>query len=55
MFLKEPGDTLVHSFLVAQMEDTLKGDWWETVQNNIIELDLDISLADIKIMSTESF
>ena len=53
--LKEEGDTLLHSFLVAQMEDTLKGDWWETVQKNIVEIKLDISLAEIKMMSTESF
>ena len=53
--LKEQEDTLVHSFLIAQMEDTLKGDWWETVQNNIAELELNISLADIKMMSIESF
>ena len=38
--LKEEGDTLLHSFLVAQMEDTLKGDLWETVQKNIVEIKL---------------
>ena len=37
------------------MEDTLKGDRWETVQKNISELKLNISLAEIKLMSTEAF
>ena len=44
--LKEEGDTLLHSFLVAQMEDTLKGDWWETVQKNIVEIKLVFFLAE---------
>ena len=37
------------------MEDTLKGDRWETVQKNISELKLNISLAEIRLMSTEAF
>ena len=53
--LQEQGDTLLHSFLVAQMKDTLKGDWWETVQNDLVELKLDLSLSEIKLMSVESF
>ena len=53
--LKEQGDTLLHSFLVAQMEDTLKGDWWETVKNDLVEIKLDMSLSEIKLMSVESF
>ena len=52
--LQEQGDTLLHSFLVAQMEDTLKGDWWEVVQNDLVELKLDMSLSEIKLMSVES-
>ena len=53
--LKEKGDSLIHSFLVAQMEDTKKGDWWETVQNDIMEIELNLSLSEIKMMSAESF
>ena len=50
--LKEKGDSLIHSFLVAQMEDTKKGDWWETVQNDIMEIELNLSLSEIKMMSS---
>ena len=53
--LKEKGDSLIHSFLVAQMEDTKKGDWWETVQNDIVEIKLNVSLSEIIKMSEESF
>ena len=53
--LKERSDSLIHSFLLAQIENTLKGDWWETVQNDIIELNLNLSLYEIQIMSEELF
>ena len=53
--LKEQGDTLIHSFLVAQIEHTLKGDWREAVQHDIVELGLDLSLSEIQTMSEESF
>ena len=53
--LKERGDSLIHSFLLAQIENTLKGDWWQTVQNDIIELNLNLSLYEIQIMSEELF
>ena len=43
------------SFLLAQIENTLKGDWWETVQQDIVELGLNLSLSEIQKMSEESF
>ena len=43
------------SFLLAQIENTLKGDWWETVQNDIVELNLNLSLSEIRSMSEELF
>ena len=53
--LKEDGNTLIHSFLVAQMENTLRGDWWELIQQDIADLQMDLSLSEIKMMSQESF
>ena len=53
--LKERSDSLIHSFLLAQMENTLKGDWWETVQNDIVELNLNLLLSEIQNMSEELF
>ena len=53
--LKERSDSLIHSFLLAQIENTLKGDWWDTVRNDIAELNLNLSLSEIQIMSEELF
>ena len=53
--LKEDGNSLIHSFLVAQMENTMRGDWWEIVQKDMAELRLDLSLSEIKMMSQQSF
>ena len=53
--LKEEGETLINSFLVAQMENPLKGDWWGIVKQDIVELKLDLSLSEIKMMSQEAF
>ena len=53
--LKEEEHTLIHSFLVAQIENPLKGDWWELVMQDIIELNLNLSLSEIKQMSKEMF
>ena len=53
--LKEKGDTLVHSFLVAQIEQPLKGDWWEQAQQDLAEININLSLAEISKMSVESF
>ena len=53
--LKEDGNTLIHNFLVAQMENTVRGDWWELVQQDMADLQLDLSWYEIKIMSQQSF
>ena len=49
--LKEDGNTLIHSFLVVQIENTLRGDWWELIQQDIADLQMDLSLSEIKMMS----
>ena len=53
--LKEDEDSLLNRFLMAQMEETFKGDWWETVQQDMVDLDLDMSLFEISNMSEELF
>ena len=53
--LKEDQQSLISSFLMAQIENTVSGDWWETVLHDITELNLEYSLHDIKTMSTDSF
>ena len=49
--LKEQEDSLI---LVAQIENTLKGDWWEAAHHDIVEIGLDMSLSEIQTMSEDS-
>ena len=37
------------------MEKTVRGDWWELVQQDMADLELDLSLSEIKMMSQQSF
>ena len=53
--LKQKESSLLSQFLNSQIEDPLHGDWWLTVKNDLEELDLKLSLYDIKIMSKDRF
>ena len=53
--LHENEDSLLYKFLLAQMESPVIGDWWLTVQNDIDEFKLNLSLHEIKSMSKSSF
>ena len=53
--LQENEESLLFSFLLAQMEDPKDGDWWLTVKNEIEELKLDVTLSKIKQMSKNTF
>ena len=53
--LKEDKNSLLSKFLMAQIEETLKGDWWEMLLNDISELRLDYSLHEIRMMSKTKF
>ena len=53
--LKEDKKSLVSKFLMAQIQETVKGDWWEMVLNDISELNLEFSLHDIRMMSIDKF
>ena len=53
--LQEDEESLLFSFLLAQMEDPKDGDWLLTVKNEIEELKLDVALSEIKQMSKKTF
>ena len=53
--LKEDEGSLVSRVLMAQIENVVKGDWWESAAEDISELNLDLTLHEIKAMSKESF
>ena len=53
--LKEDKNSLLSKFLMAQIEETLKGDWWEMLLNDISELRLNYSLHEIRMMSKTKF
>ena len=53
--LQEHEESLLFSFLLAQMEDPKDGDWWLTVKNEMEELKLDVTLSEIKQMSKKTF
>ena len=53
--LNEPSESLVHSFLVAQMKTRNKKDWVTTVLKDLDELDIKLSFEEIKLMKKSSF
>ena len=53
--LKEDEDSLIHKFLLAQIEDPKTGDWWLSILQDIEELDLAFTLHDIKHMTRDRF
>ena len=53
--LHEEENSLLHQFQVAQMNEPHPGDWWLTAQNVAKELDLQISLHEIKSVPKVAF
>ena len=53
--LNEPSESLVHSFLVAQMKTRNKKDWVTTVLIDLDELNIKLSFEEIKLMKKSSF
>ena len=49
--LRNKESSLLSKFLAAQMEEPLPGDWWLTVKSDLEDLELGLSLNDIKTMS----
>ena len=52
--LKEDRKSLIHKFLMAQIEQPQAGDWWSLVAKDIEELKLNLSLFEIEVMSKEA-
>ena len=46
---------IMNKFLMAQITETVKGDWWENILLDLSHLKLNFSLYDIKSMSKEKF
>ena len=53
--LQQDADSLLSKFFVAQYEKPTKGDWWFDVKKDLIDLELEMSLEEIKRMSKNSF
>ena len=53
--LKQEEDSLVYRFFKAQVENPSKGDWSIQVAKDLEEVDLTLSLDEIKDLSVESF
>ena len=53
--LKESHDSMIHTFLMAQLSDPTRLDWGEAVLKNKAEFDISLSLQEIKLMSEMSF
>ena len=53
--LKEEKDSLMYTFLQAQLEDPTCFDWGETIKKDLEEYKVDLSLQDIEKMSEDSF
>ena len=51
--LKQNENSLLFRFLNAQMEDPKTGDWWLLVKKDLEEIKLNLSLHDIKSMSSD--
>ena len=55
LVLQEDEESLLFKFLNAQMDEPKKGDWWLKVKKDIEQLNLNLSLHEIKSMSKASF
>ena len=53
--LQEKSDSLLYKCFKAQSEHPVKGDWVEKIKKDIDEVNLDIPLDEIKVMSTEAY
>ena len=53
--LKQDENTLVYKFLEAQLKNPQKGDWILQVKQDIEDVDLKMTLSEIKLMSEYSF
>ena len=53
--LQQEEDSLLYSFLMAQLENPVQGDWVEQVKKDLIEVELNIPFEQIKQMPIDQF
>ena len=53
--LQEKSDSLLYNCFKEQSERPVKGDWVEKVKKDIDEVNLDIPLDEIKVLSKEAY
>ena len=53
--LNEEDDTLVRSFLQAQIDSPMKGDWINTVRDNLAHLDINMNMEAVAATSKDAF
>ena len=53
--LNEPSNSLVHSFLMAQLKSRNKKDWVTTVIKDLEELEIKLSFEEIRLMKKSNF
>ena len=53
--LQQEADSLLYSFLMAQLENPVQGDWVEQVKKDLIEVELNIPFEQIKQMPIDQF
>ena len=53
--LKENEESLIQTFLMAQLSDPTRNDWGEAVGEDMEDLDINLSFDEIKCMSEEGF
>ena len=53
--LQEDANSLIHSFLKAQLENPTKGDWGQSCNETLETLEISLEMRDIEIMKKSSF
>ena len=53
--LKQKSDSLLHTFFMSQNEKRLKGDWASLVEQDMVELDINMTFEQIQSMSVSQF
>ena len=50
--LQQEEDSLLKTFFVAQMENPVKGDWILQVRKDLEEVEINVTMEDIQVMSS---
>ena len=53
--LQQEEDSLLKTFFVAQLENPVKGDWILQVRKDLDEVEMNVTMEDIQMMSIENF